>query len=64
METKIKELEQALLIKQKALYVIEAMKKTRRPPVALLQEIQAVKQALKRLKQQQLKAGKKQYFSQ
>lgn len=59
METKIKELEQALLVKQKALYVIEAMKKTRRPPVALLQEIQAVRQALKRLKQQQLKAGKK-----
>jgi hypothetical protein len=64
MKTKIKELGQALLVKQKALYVIEAMKKTRRPPMALLREIQDIKRALKHLRQQKQKAGKKQYFSQ
>jgi hypothetical protein len=61
METKIKDLEQELLVKQKVLHVIEEMKKTRRPPVTLLQEIHALKLALKQLKQQKVKSDKKRF---
>jgi hypothetical protein len=61
METEIKKLEQQLFVKQKALIIIAELKKTRRPPVTLLQEIQTLKLALKRLKQQKMKSDKRRF---
>lgn len=62
METKIKKLEQDILVRQKALHT-RSPAESRRPPVALLQEIQHLKLALKELKRLKLKADKKKFSS-
>ncbi|WP_207431780.1 hypothetical protein [Sabulibacter ruber] len=61
--SQIRKLEQEIALKQKCLYSAELQKMNKKVAQLLLQELKELKDQLKQVKQQQLKAEKKKSFA-